>query len=272
MTTTYTVRGSNGVGAGNTASTTVTVRPATGGATLPGPYSGMWWNPAESGWGIHFTQRSGNVFAAWYTYDGNGNPKWYTAPNCKLIGTSCSSLVYDVHGPVFFGAPFDPTRSVVTEVGTISLGFVDNDRVSVSYTVDGKSRLIVLVREVFATTGSVPAINFTDIWWKPSESGWGLALTQEFGVIFAAWYVYDSSGRAMWYVAPNCNVVASGMSCSSPAYKTTGPAWGPTFNPAQVVATPAGDVSLTFSDANNGVLTYNIEGFSGTKAITRQIF
>ncbi len=145
------------------------------------------------------------------------------------------------------------------------------ERVS-SYTVDGKSRLITLEREIFATNGTAPAINFTDIWWNPAESGWGLAVTQELGAIFAAWYVYDANGRPMWYVAPNCNVAANGTSCSSPVYKTTGPVFGSTFDPHQVVAMEAGTMTLTFSDANNGVLTYTVDGFTGTKTITRQIF
>ena len=36
-------------------------------------------NASESGWGIHFTERESTVFAAWYTYDLAGNPKWYVA-------------------------------------------------------------------------------------------------------------------------------------------------------------------------------------------------
>lgn len=271
-TTTYTVRGSNGVGAGNTASVTLTVGANTSGANIPGPYSGMWWNRNESGWGIHFTQRGGTIFAAWYTYDANGSPKWYTAASCPIVGTSCTSKVYSVRGPPFFGVPFDSSRVVANDVGTISLGFLDNDHVSVTYSVENTNRFIVLEREIFASSGATPLINFTDLWWNPAESGWGIALTQEFDKIFAAWYVYDSTGKAMWYVAPNCNVPASGMSCSSKVYKTTGPAFGPNFNPAQVVATEAGSASLTFADANNGTLTYNVDGFAGTKAITRQIF
>ena len=43
------------------------------------PEAGLWWNPNESGWGIHFTQRGNVIFAAWYTYDGTGAPKWYVA-------------------------------------------------------------------------------------------------------------------------------------------------------------------------------------------------
>ena len=40
-------------------------------ATPAANYSDIWWNPAESGWGVTFTQHStsNQVFAVWYTYD-----------------------------------------------------------------------------------------------------------------------------------------------------------------------------------------------------------
>jgi hypothetical protein len=33
-----------------------------------------------------------------------------------------------------------------------------------------------------------------------------------------------------------------------------------------------GSATLTFSDANNGTLSYTVNGVSGSKAITRQLF
>jgi hypothetical protein len=33
-------------------------------AAAPGPLTGLYWNASESGWGIHFTQRGANIFAA----------------------------------------------------------------------------------------------------------------------------------------------------------------------------------------------------------------
>ena len=53
-------------------------------ANTPGALSGLWWDSAESGWGLHITQRRNILFAAWFTYDAAGNPKWYVASSCTM--------------------------------------------------------------------------------------------------------------------------------------------------------------------------------------------
>ena len=64
----------------------------------------------------------------------------------------------------------------------------------------------------------------------------------------------------------------SGTSCSGTLYRTTGPAFGPTFDPSRVSAAAAGTVSVDFTDANNAILNYTVDGVSGTKSVTRQLF
>jgi hypothetical protein len=44
------------------------------------------------------------------------------------------------------------------------------------------------------------------------------------------------------------------------------------FDPNKVVASPVGQGTLTFTDANNAVFSYLLSGFTQTKSITRQIF
>jgi hypothetical protein len=99
-----------------------------------------------------------------------------------------------------------------------------------------------------------------------------MAMAQQFGNVFLAWYVYQSNGQPVWYVASNCTLNAGGNSCSGTLYSTTGPAFGPTFDPNQVHATSVGSVTVSFTDPNNAVLTYTVNGTSGTKNITRQLF
>jgi hypothetical protein len=66
--------------------------------------------------------------------------------------------------------------------------------------------------------------------------------------------------------------VVSGNSCAGTLYRTTGPPFGPTFDPNAVHAISVGTVSLSFTDANNATLSYTVDGVSGTKSITRQTF
>ena len=55
-----------------------------------------------------------------------------------------------------------------------------------------------------SSSGAVPAFDYSDLWWNPGESGWGLSIIQHGGShqLYAAWYVYDSSGTPLWLVMP----------------------------------------------------------------------
>lgn len=246
----------------------------TSGADVPGPLSGIWWNPNESGWGINFTQRHNNIFAAWYTYDTSGKAKWYVASNCSMPAgsSSCSGALYQVEGPLFFGVQFDPSKETVTAVGSISVAFNGNSNATMSYNVNGQSRSVPIQRQVFNTGTTAPQTDYTDLWWNPQESGWGLAVTQQYNIMFLAWYVYDGTGKPTWFVVPNCAVSSSGNGCAGDAFRTTGPPMGPTFDPTKVVVFPAGKMFLDFTDPNHGQLSYNNDNVFVTKQITRQIF
>ncbi len=244
------------------------------GADSPGALSGIWFNPSESGWGINFTQRGNNIFAAWYTYDAAGNPKWYVAPNCAMpASNSCSGTLYQVTGPAFFGVPFDPSKRNVTVAGSMSVSFANNNSGTFTYTVAGQSRSVAIQRQIFGIgSGPEPQVNYTDLWFNPNEPGWGIAITQQQSIMFAAWYVYDDAGIPIWYVVPNCGVSVSGDSCAGDVFRTTGPPFGPTFDPALVQVFPAGRMIFNFSDPNNGELNYLFESLFVTKKITRELF
>lgn len=252
---------------------------------VPGPLSGLWWNPNESGWGIHLTQRRNTVFAAWYTYDPVGAPRWLVVSNCSMSpplacptcieNSFCSGSIYEANGPRFFRDPFDPAAVQLTSVGVMQLEFRNANVATMSYVVGNRNRTLQIQRQVFRVGSTPPAIDYTDLWWNPNESGWGLGITQQFGVMFLTWFVYQDTGRPIWYVASNCAVKGDGNGCSGTLYRTSGPP-GPgvnsTFDPSQVDVTPVGTIDVTFTDANNGVITYTVDNVPGSKAVTRQLF
>ena len=122
------------------------------------------------------------------------------------------------------------------------------------------------------TFGSfLPTYDYSDLWFNPGEAGWGVAvLHHPSNIAFIAWYTYDAAGSPKWYVASSCPMVGDG--CSGTLYETTGPPFGPTFNPAAVTVRVVGSVSLSFGSRNSGIMTYNVRGSTATKAITRQPF
>jgi len=83
--------------------------------------------------------------------------------------------------------------------------------------------------------------------------------------------VWTGDGTPMWLVV-TAQKTAPGMYAGM-LYRTTGPAFNAVpFNPANVVATPVGTATLSFTDGNTGTFAYTVNGVSQAKAITRQVF
>lgn len=144
-----------------------------------------------------------------------------------------------------------------------------------------------------AAAQSTPNANYTDMWWNPSESGWGISFMQHAsGQAYATWYTYDARQqdtttgqyRPLW-------IVMSGGTWTSPnsitgrAYVLNGTPYTQSGSNRQ--QTDVGTFTLTFSDASNGTFTYNIAApaglasndpaanlppMSGTRTITRFAF
>ena len=122
--------------------------------------------------------------------------------------------------------------------------------------------------------GALP-INVQGLWWKSpagSESGWGVNLTQQGAILFATWFTYDVDGSGLWLVMSN-GAKTGEATYSGTLYRTTGPALN--ANPwlsTQVIATPVGSATFSFSDANNGTFSYTVNGIAQSKPITREMF
>lgn len=116
-----------------------------------------------------------------------------------------------------------------------------------------------------ALAQAVPATNYTDLWYSPSESGWGLAITQHGAPqhqMYAVWYTYDpreqdASGnyKPLW-------IVMSGGTWTSPT-SITGPVYVlngvPFFQPgSNRMQDQVGSFTINFADASHATLTYNL--------------
>ncbi len=237
---------------------------------VPNNYQGMWWNANESGWGMSVTQHGDIIFVAIYTYDAAGLPIWYVITNCPVTATGCSGDLYRVDGGTPPTVPWTGSGRVLTKVGNATLAFADLNAGNFSFTIDGVAGTKAITRQIFATGTTPPVVDYTDLWWNKNESGWGVALTQQFGMIFAAWYAYDAAGNPVWYVATNCPV--NGAGCTGTLYRVTGGA--PLTAPWKAITppTPVGSVTFAFTDAANGSMTYTIDGAAASRAITRQVY
>ena len=74
--------------------------------------------------------------------------------------------------------------------------------------------------------GNQPVVDYSGMWWTPSESGWGLSISQgATNQVFAVWFVYGQSGEPTWYTLQPGSWTSSNVysTYTGPIYKTDGP-------------------------------------------------
>jgi hypothetical protein len=82
----------------------------------------IWWNAAESGWGLTLAQHGNNVFGVWFTYDTDGEPLWVVMPGVTFSSaTAFSGELYTTTGPHFAATPFDANRVTRTLAGSATV-------------------------------------------------------------------------------------------------------------------------------------------------------
>jgi hypothetical protein len=120
-------------------------------------YTDLWWNPAESGWGMNVVQHSSNaIFATWFSYDEDGTPAWYVLPEgtWSSLSTSPSSANHVFTGPLYrtsgpTGGVIDPSRVMASLVGTAQLIFGDWEFLIARLTINGRTTEKQLRRQSF---------------------------------------------------------------------------------------------------------------------------
>jgi hypothetical protein len=117
-----------------------------------------------------------------------------------------------------------------------------------------------------------PLWNNTDMWWDPTESGWGASFVQHgSGNIFGTFFIYASDGTATWYVMPGGQWTTA-LEFHGDVYQTRGPVLD-SFDPHGVNASLVGSAIIDF-DVNLGraSLFLTIGGKTIQKAIQRQTY
>lgn len=147
-----------------------------------------------------------------------------------------------------------------------------------------------------AAAQSVPAANYSDIWYNASESGWGITFTQHTdNAVEAVWYTYDprspdtantANFKPLWIVMPG-GTWSTPTTFTGDAYVTLGTPFAQQWNPSALGVTKVGTFTFTFQSAGAASFVYNIAppgnlastdpafglpAFSGTKSIIRQPF
>lgn len=82
-------------------------------------------------------------------------------------------------------------------------------------------------------------------------------------VLSVAWFTYDDSGHQRWYYGSS-DFVAGARNVAAPIFLTRGARFGAAFNPADVVLTAAGTVSLQWTDCRHVRFDWSLPPQSGS--------
>lgn len=118
----------------------------------------------------------------------------------------------------------------------------------------------------------LPGTNVQDMWWSPSQNGWGMSLVAHGDTVFAALYVYDDSGLPRWYVMPAATWSMSHTVLAGSLYAPTGSPFFAYDASRLKVGSPVGALTITFQDYNDAIVDYSIDGMSGSRLVTREMF
>jgi hypothetical protein len=217
-------------------------------------YSDIWWNPGESGWGLTIADHETNLWAVWYTYRRDGSSTWMFASGGAFDAghTRFTGPLYEATGPSWRAA--SASRPVtVTPVGSIAIDFAPAGQAAgtalFSYTVGDVSGTKQIQRYGFGNAAPAWGRDATDLWWDPSDSGWGIALTQHGTTLFGVWYTYDDGGQPLFVVLPGGTPPAAG-GFAGDLFTTRGPWFGnATFDSTQVHTIPFGSAQVTLAAA-----------------------
>ena len=132
---------------------------------------------------------------------------------------------------------------------------------------------IALATAAPAFAANTSGTDFSDLWWNPAESGWGVTLTHEGNAIFATLFVYAADGSAQWYSGaafPSSD--STSALYTGQFFEGRGPYFGGPFNPALAGNRLVGTITLNLSQVSAGTMSYSVDGVIVTKSIQRQTF
>lgn len=108
-------------------------------------YTGAWYVPSESGWGLLLHQYPDQLFATWFTFDGNGRRAWYSLLPEWGADDVASGTVQRPSGPRW-GPTFNASQVSFAPAGTFTLTFQSDRQARFTFNVDNVQRTVTLHR------------------------------------------------------------------------------------------------------------------------------
>jgi hypothetical protein len=182
------------------------------------------------------TPPDGGKINVWFVQDGWG----FDAPPPGLVVTASQ---------VISGLP--------AGTYTVSINWIPDPGPTVSSAANSPQTFQLVIGG--NSTGTSPfgiGNGITGNWYDPDESGHGFSLeVLPGGTLLAEWFVYAPGGGHDWILATG---PIDGNTATLNAFRTDGPGglFPPFFDPASIKEQPWGIVTFTFSDCNDGTVSW----------------
>jgi len=114
-------------------------------------YTGLWYNPQESGWGLSLFQGpTHTVFGLLFVYDGANRPEWYSLQGARWTDPmTLTGTLFRTTGPALGGA-FDASQVSYLQAGSATLSFMQppgqEGRARLTYSIGGTNVTTSVVR------------------------------------------------------------------------------------------------------------------------------
>jgi hypothetical protein len=127
-----------------------------------------------------------------------------------------------------------------------------------------------LLGACFVALPAHAVIDYTDLWFVPAESGWGVNAVQSDNFMFLTFFIYGPDNKPTWYSA---DLQWNGVAYTGGLYATQGTYYAVPWNTANNLTTQVG--TATFQpdalNAYQATLTYTVNGIGTVvKSIERQ--
>ena len=220
-------------------------------------WNGWWYESGREGTGISLEIQDNTLFLAWYSYDDQGRPIWYTA-NGRIASNNFSGSMYEWKGWTLGTQYSQPTPKAV---GTASILFTGPDKAVISWTLgqkQGEKSITRFMDDI--APGAVDTRDITGWWYDPNYNGMGFFVEAQGDTIFIAWYHYGEDTTCRWWSS------GGGFSATDTEFSgklmewTNGQEMGETYQKPDFTAKH--DVSITFlgnGAAGPGVGRHNLQ-------------
>jgi hypothetical protein len=242
--------------------------------------SAPWWVPAEAGWGLFVSDQGSAVSAVWYTNDDDGEPTWFIAQTQPQGDGSYAGNLYR-----FTGVPLAQIQGAASNppsaLGLATLRPGIDGRLAFTTTIAGATRTRNVERIPVGTRGLVcrattaaPATltNYSDIWWNPQSSGWGVHISHYDDALYGTWYTYDTDGEAIYYSSATTRQADGSYTGKLFRSKNGTPYANIAGAPASAGSDEVGTATFRFTDGSHASYSYTIGNVTQTKTIERLQF